>query len=79
MARNVNEVGHAKMYAFTWYQRIILSETVQKITNGTISSVGKNDYGCGEIIGNYEQTLGLNREELCRCQVVNVSVRDIKA
>ena len=46
MAENVSEVGHVRKYAFTWYKRIIRSAVVQKITNGTISSVGKNDYGC---------------------------------
>ena len=78
MAENVSEVGHVRKYALTWYKRIIRSAVVQKITNGTISSVGKNDYGCGEIIGRYGQTLKLNRQDLCRCQVVNVFVGDIK-
>ena len=79
MAGNVSEVDHVKKYALTWYQRIILSATVQKMTNGTNSSGGKNDYGCGEIIENHKQTLVLSREEPCMCQVENVAVRDIEA
>ena len=79
MAGNLSEVDHVKKYALTWYQRIILSVTVQKRANGMNNSEGKNDYGCGEIIENHEQTLVLNREEPCRCQVENVAIRDIKA
>ena len=61
MAGNVSEVGHVKKHAFTWYQRTIPPTTVQKLTNGTISSVGKNDYECGKVNRNYEKTLTLNR------------------
>ena len=48
------------------------SQTVQSVVWARMTM------GAREIIGSYGQTLKLNRQDLCRCQVVNVFVRDIK-